>query len=223
MTTEFRARIRKAIANEPLQIALDANAERRITGRITALETLPNWQERRQKAHAIRADVIEHLDQYLDQFISNAQNNGITIHHAKDAEEAIKIVLEIINNLPQRLREHREEKEKISVDQRESASPILVAKSKSMVSEEIELNHALEAEGIQVVETDLGEYIVQLRNEKPSHIITPAVHLRRHEVGQLFHEKLDVPYTEDIPTLTNMARQVLRNVFLTADVGISGV
>jgi len=92
-----------------------------------------------------------------------------------------------------------------------------------MVTEEINLNHALEAEGIRVVETDLGEYIVQLRNERPTHIITPAVHLRRGDVGQLFHEKLGIPYTEDIPTLTDTARKVLREVFLTADVGISGL
>ncbi len=92
-----------------------------------------------------------------------------------------------------------------------------------MVSEEIGFNHALEAAGHRVVETDLGEYIVQLRGERPSHIITPAAHLRRHEVGQLFHEKLGIPYTEDIPTLTDTARKVLREVFLTADVGVSGV
>jgi L-lactate dehydrogenase complex protein LldF len=110
----------------------------------------------------------------------------------------------------------------ISADQRKSVSKILVAKSKSMVSEELNLNHELEKENIRVVETDLGEYIVQLRGEKPSHIITPALHLRRQDVGELFHEKLGIPYTEDIPTLTNTARQVLREVFLTADVGISG-
>jgi L-lactate dehydrogenase complex protein LldF len=203
--TEFRARIRKAIANPTLQIALDANAERRVKGRVNALETLPNWRERRQKAHSIRADVIEHLDQYLDQFISSAQNNGIIIHRARDAAEAIKTVLSIVG-----------------ADGRPHSQK-LVAKSKSMVSEEIELNHALEAEGIKVVETDLGEYIVQLRHEKPAHIITPAVHLRRNDVGQLFHEKLGIPYTEDIPTLTNTARKVLRDVFLTADVGMTGV
>ena len=205
MTTDFRARIRKAIANEPLQIALDANAERRVKGRVNALATLPNPRERRQQAHAIRADVIEHLDQYLDQFIANAQSNGVTIHRAKNASEAIQIVLSII------------------AADGQPHSQKLVAKSKSMVSEEIELNHALEAKGIKVVETDLGEYIVQLRNEKPAHIITPAVHLRRNDVGKLFHEKLGIPYTEDIPTLTNTARKVLRNVFLTADVGITGV
>jgi L-lactate dehydrogenase complex protein LldF len=205
MTTEFRARIRKAIANPTLQIALDANAERRVKGRVSALETLPNWRERRQQAHSIRADVIEHLDAYLDQFISSAENNGVVIHRAKSAADAIKTVLEIVGA------DGRPYSEK------------LVAKSKSMVSEEIELNHALEAQGIKVVETDLGEYIVQLRNEKPAHIITPAVHLRRNDVGKLFHEKLGVPYTEDIPTLTNTARKVLRDVFLTANVGISGV
>ena len=204
MTTDFRARIRKAIANEPLQIALDANAERRVKGRVNALATLPNPSERRQQAHAIRADVIEHLDGYLDQFISNAQANGVSIHRARNADEAIQTVLSII-----------------AADGRPHAEK-LVAKSKSMVSEEIELNHALEAEGIKVVETDLGEYIVQLRNEKPAHIITPAVHLRRNDVGKLFHEKLGIPYTEDIPTLTNTARKLLRNVFLTADVGITG-
>jgi L-lactate dehydrogenase complex protein LldF len=92
-----------------------------------------------------------------------------------------------------------------------------------MVSEEIGLNHTLEAAGHRVVETDLGEYIIQLRGERPAHIITPAVHLNRRQVGELFHEKLGIPYTEDIPILTNTARAVLREVFLTADVGISGV
>nr|MDQ3007758.1 lactate utilization protein [Chloroflexota bacterium] len=205
MTIEFRARIRKAIANPSLQVALDANAERRVKGRVSALETLPNWRERRQQAHSIRADVIEHLDTYLDQFIVSAESNGIVIHRATSAADAIKTVLEIVG-----------------ADGRPHSGK-LVAKSKSMVSEEIELNHALEAQGIKVVETDLGEYIVQLRNEKPAHIITPAVHLRRNDVGKLFHEKLGIPYTEDIPTLTNTARKVLRDVFLTADVGISGV
>ncbi len=92
-----------------------------------------------------------------------------------------------------------------------------------MVTEEIGLNHALEEAGHRVVETDLGEYIIQLRGERPSHIITPAVHMRRHEVGELFAEKLGIPYTEDIPTLTDTARKVLREVFLNADVGVSGV
>ena len=198
---KFRERIRTSLANPNLQIALDANAERRVNGRINALDSLPNWQERRQQAHAIRAEVIEHLEEYLEKFIDKTKQNGIIVHRAKDAGEAIQITLNIARQTSARL----------------------IAKSKSMVTEEINLNHALEAERIRVVETDLGEYIVQLRGEKPAHILTPAVHLRRTDVGKLFHEKLGIPYTEDIPTLTNTARKVLREVFLTADVGISGV
>ena len=170
--TDFRTKIREQIANEPLQAALDANAERRVQGRINAFASLPDWQERRQRAHALRAEVIAHLDDYLDQFIAKVIENGFSVHRAKDAAEAIKIFLEIVDSNGGSRR-----------------TPLLIAKSKSMVTEEIGLNHALEAAGHQVVETDLGEYIIQLRNEKPSHIITPAVHLRRHNVGQLFHNE----------------------------------
>lgn len=218
----FRTKIREKITDNALQTALDANAERRVQGRINAFASLPDWQERRQRAHAVRAEVIAHLDEYLDRFITRVSKNGITVHRAKDAAEAISLCLDIVENSPQSHREHRENKKEISADQCESASR-LIAKSKSMVTEEIELNHALEADGHRVVETDLGEYIIQLRGERPSHIITPAVHMRRHEVGELFHEKLGIPYTEDIPILTDTARKVLREVFLTADVGVSGV
>ncbi len=210
--TSFRQKIRQQIADSALQVALDANAQRRVQGRITAFASLPDWRERRQRAHAVRAEVVARLDEYLDQFIAQATANGILVHRARDAAEAQQIALQIIENSPP----------KMGKNQRESASR-LIAKSKSMVSEEIELNHALEAAGHRVVETDLGEYIIQLRNERPSHIITPAVHLRRHEIGELFHEKLGIPYTEDIAALTNAARKVLREVFLTADVGVSGV
>lgn len=204
MTTEqFRERIRESINDETLQIALDNNTERRLRGRALAFESIPDWRERRQRAHSIRADVIEHLDDYLAQFIKKNQENGVVVHCVKDAADAIKTIFEIVRAL-------------------HIASP-LIAKSKSMVSEEIELNHALEAEGIRVVETDLGEYIVQLRHERPSHIITPAAHLRKEQVGELFHERLDIPYTTDIPTLTATARKVLREVFLTAEIGLSGV
>src|SRR6266498_2925773 len=205
----FRERIRASIDNETLQIALDNNTERRLRGRALAFESIPDWRERRQRAHAIRAEVIEHLDEYVAKFIAKNQENRVIVHCAKDAAEAIQIILEVARNA---LSSSKDQK-----------SARLVAKSKSMVSEEINLNHALEAEGIRVVETDLGEYIVQLRHERPAHIITPAVHLRRGDIAQLFHEKLGIPYTEDIPTLTNTARKILREVFLTADIGVSGV
>src|SRR5215216_597587 len=215
---QFRERIRASLSNETLQIALDNNAERRQHVRALAFESIPDWRERRRRAHAIRADVIEHLDEYITQLVQKNEENGVIVHCAKDAAEAIRIVLEIVKDLPQSSQRNTKDS-LVNIPGKQ----ILVAKSKSMVTEEINLNHALEAEGIRVVETDLGEYIVQLRNEKPAHIITPAVHLRRNDVGQLFQEKLGMPYTEDIPTLTNMARKVLREVFFTADIGVSGV
>lgn len=217
----FRARIRESIQNETLQTALDNNTERRLKGKAAAFESLPDWRERRQRAHRVRADVIDHLDEYLNQFIANAQANGILVHRAKDAAEAVGKVLEIAKDLPQRTRSTQRGKEETFAPLR--GENVLIAKSKSMVSEEIELNHSLEKHGIDVVETDLGEYIVQLRHERPSHIITPAAHLKKEQVAQLFHEKLGIPYTEDIPTLTATARKVLREVFLTADIGLSGV
>lgn len=209
MPNFFRERIIESINNPNLQTALDNNTERRLKGRDLAFESIPDWRERRQRAHKIRADVIENLDEYLNQFIKRNEENGVIVHKAKDSKEAIQIVLKIVG-ASHTLTGTR-------------ASPKLVAKSKSMVTEEIELNHALEKENINVVETDLGEYIVQLRKERPSHIITPAAHLKKEQVAQLFHEKLNIEYTEDIPTLTATARKILREVFLTADVGISGV
>ena len=200
-TKTFRARIRKSLADQNLQLSLDGNATRRRIGRLEAFSTVPDLQERRMRAHAIKADVVAHLEEYLRRFITQVTRNGIQVHRAVDEKEAIRIFLEIA-------REH---------DAR------LVAKSKSMVSEEINFDHALEPAGLQVVETDLGEYIVQLRGERPSHIITPAVHLTRAQVGQLFHEKLGTPYTEDILEMVATARRVLRQVFLTADIGVSGV
>lgn len=211
MTTTFRSRIRQSIANLSLQAALDANTERRLKVRTAALASLPDWETRRQRAHQVRADVVEHLDEYLTQFTARLTENGVIVYRVNNAAEANRIVLDII------------QKQKKLRPSAQSADGILVAKSKSMVSEEIGLNYALEAAGHRVIETDLGEYIIQLRGERPAHIITPAVHLNRKQVGELFHEKLGIPYTEDIPTLTNTARAVLREIFITADIGISGV
>lgn len=201
----FRQRIREAIADQTLQTALDNNAERRLNGRAAAFASIPDWRARRRRAHTIREEVIEQLDLYLERFIAKNKEHGVIVHRAADSSEALNIILHIARAVTPR------------------GSQLLVAKSKSMVSEEIELNHVLEKENIRVVETDLGEYIVQLRHERPSHIITPAAHLKREQVGELFAEKLGIPYTTDIPTLTATARRVLREVFLQADIGLSGV
>jgi len=202
MPDKFHTQIRSALADEQLQIALDLNARNRRQAWINAYASLPeSWHRLRQRGHQIRAEIITNLDQILTQFVENAQDNGLVIHQAADGNQATAIVRDIA--------------------QQHGAK--LIAKSKSMLSEEIGLNRALEVDGLRVVETDLGEYIVQLRNEPPAHIITPAVHLRRSDVGQTFHERLNVPYSEDIPTITNYARSALREVFLQADIGISGV
>ncbi len=202
MPTPFKSRILSALDDPNLQSALDNNSQRRREGRMLAYASLPeNLQVMRRRAHAMRAEVIAHLDRYLEQFVSNASANGMVIHHASDAAEARQIVLDIAQEKKARL----------------------VAKSKSMVSEEIHLNPALEAAGIEVVETDLGEYIVQLRGEMPAHIITPAVHLRKEDVGRTFQDKLGLPYTEDVTVMNAAARQRMRRVFLEADIGISGV
>jgi L-lactate dehydrogenase complex protein LldF len=198
----FRSQIASALENQNLQAALDANATKRAVARQIAIETLDqDWESLRQRAHTIRAKTIAHLDTLLEQFSAKAQENGWIIHRAQSAEQAAEIVLKIA-----RLNQAK-----------------LLAKSKSMVSEEIGLNHALQQAGLRVVETDFGEYIVQLRHERPAHITTPAVHLRRADVAQTFHEELGLPLTDEVEVLTNAARQVLRQVFFEADIGLSGV
>ena len=202
MPDQFHIRIQAALANASLQEALDANANRRLTAHHQAFTSLgEDYLVMRQRAHAIRTHTISNLEKYLQQFVKRVKCNGLIVHHARDSEQALQIVMEIIRHHQARL----------------------VAKAKTMVSEEIGLNRVLEAAGIEVVETDLGEFIVQLRGEPPAHIITPAVHLRRSDVGRTFQEKLNIPYTEDVPTLTAAARDRLRQTFLAADVGISGV
>ena len=202
MSTEFRHHIRTALADNQLQSALDGNAERRLQALTQAFTSLPEGRPAlRQRAHAMRARVIDNLEGYLVEFCAHASANGITVHRAANAAQALQIFSQIAN----------------------SCGAKLVAKSKTMVGEEIHLNEHLEAAGLKPVETDLGEYIVQLRGEPPAHIITPAVHLTRSQVGRTFEEKLGLPYTTDIPTLTAAARRVLRQTFLDADIGVSGV
>lgn len=204
-STRFYAQIRKALGNSNLQSALDLNAERRHAARQKAYTSLPvPLQELRQRAHAIRAYTIDHLDELLAEFTKNAAANGWVIHTADDARQAAKIILEIAQRSAR------------------PGKPPLVAKAKTMLGEEIGVNVHLEEAGVRVVETDLGEYIVQLRGEPPAHMTTPAVHLSRADVGKTFQEKLGLPYTDDVQTLTDTARQALRQVFLDATVGLTG-
>lgn len=201
MTTPFRTRIQKALSQPTLQAALDLNTEKRKHAYQEGFASLPDAEHRRARARQIRADVVANLEQYLEQFTAQLKANGIQVHTAADAAEAVQIVLDL------------------AVEKQAH----LAVKAKTMVSEEIELNHALEAAGIRVMETDLGEFIVQLRGERPGHILTPAVHLRRGDVAKTFEEKLGIGYTEDVAVLTQAARAVLRQNFLNAEIGISGV
>jgi L-lactate dehydrogenase complex protein LldF len=169
--------------------------------RDAAAASVPDWEALRARAEAIRRHVLDHLDEYLERFEARASALGARVHWARDADEHNAIVLGI-------LRERGVSR---------------VVKSKSMLTEECGLNARLEAQGVEVVDTDLGERIVQLRGEPPSHIVMPAIHLRRREVGALFHERLGgAAGDEDPQGLAETARRQLRAAFLRAEAGVTG-
>lgn len=169
------------------------------TKRAVAMETV-DFAALREKASSIRMEVLDNLPAYIERFTTQATKAGANVHRAADATAANLIIADI-------LRHHNVKR---------------VAKGKSMVSEETHLNAHLAKEGFEVVETDLGEYIIQLEGETPSHIIVPAIHKNRGQIGRLFADRLGVDYSEDPQVLTKIARKVLREKFLSADAGISG-
>lgn len=167
-----------------------------------AVHEVPEWEALRELASQIKAHTLSHLDDYLIQFEQQATANGIQVHWAQDADEHNRIVHSILQE--QRVRR--------------------LVKSKSMLTEECHLNTYLEAHGIDVVDTDLGERIVQLAGEPPSHIVMPAIHYKKEEIGDLFHEKLGTEAGATDPQyLTEAARQHLRQRFLAADAALTGV
>ena len=199
-TEKYRSAATEGIGNPVLQDALANLQERLGKGAADAYRRLPEGPDLRLKAHDIRMESIEHLDILLDRLTQKITENGGHVFFAPNADSAISYLRNVArqNNVRR------------------------VVKGKSMVSEEIGLNDALSADGIEVVETDLGEYIVQLAGEHPSHIIAPAIHKSRADIGRLFADTIGTPYTDDPPTLTRAARKALREKFLTADMGISG-
>jgi L-lactate dehydrogenase complex protein LldF len=200
MKTALDERIETALQDSRLQAALEHLAFRFMTARNQAAADLPNWEELRTQAHAIKRHTIENLSIYLQQLEARVRERGGTVFWAEDAAQACSYVVELAR----------------------ARGVKLAVKSKSMVTEEIELNHALGRAGIQAVETDLGEYIIQLAGEKPSHIVAPAVHKTRAQIADLFEKKLGLPHTEDVAKLTATARAVLRQKFLAAGMGITG-
>lgn len=193
--------VRSALGDVQLRGALRRATTLFAERRRGAIATLPAWESARDRARATKDEVLLHLDRYLEQFESSAERAGAKVHWAKDGAAACDIIGRISAERGARL----------------------VVKSKSMASEEIHLNAALAERGIEVVETDLGEYIIQLAGETPSHIVVPAIHKTRADIGALFAQKLGLELTTDVATLTAAARQVLRRRFADADIGVSGV
>ncbi len=200
----FPANAHKALHDEPLQRAMD-NLRKGFPGkRAKAIARLPEFDALRDAGRDIKNHTLAHLDHYLERFEARVTENGGHVHWARDAAEARETILAICRD----------------------AGARTVTKGKSMVSEEIGLNDHLEANGIQPIETDLGEYIIQLRGEHPSHIIAPAIHLNKEQVADAFlahhgqygkTRRLETP-----PEMLREARDILRDKFLAADVGITG-
>lgn len=196
----FRQQADDALHDDTLRSALRRATDLFGERRTAAIADIPDWEALRERGRAIKDHVLFNLDRYLEQFEANAQRQGIRVHWARDAEEACRLIVKLAA----------------------AANAKTVVKSKSMTSEEIHLNAALEQADIKPVETDLGEWIIQLAGEVPSHIIVPAIHKTKAQIAELFTDKVGLPPTDDEKELTECARGILRDCFATADVGISG-
>ena len=200
----FTANSRRALSDARLQEALHRLSDGFPARRRDAVARLPEFDQLRSEARAIKDHVLENLDGYLERFAAKVEAAGGHVHWCRDATEARQAVLDICRD----------------------AGAQTVTKSKSMVSEEIAINEHLEAHGIEPVETDLGEYIIQLRGEAPSHLIAPAIHLSKDQVAETFkaaHQDFPAERRLDEPrAMLEEARTVLRGRFLEADVGITG-
>lgn len=196
----FRENVRAVSPEMP--VAVQKATARFLGTRATVVDIVGDdrWQELRQAGHDIKQHTMDHLDRYLELLEQRVTEAGGHVHWAADAEEARKIVIQIA-------REHDVKR---------------AVKVKSMATEEIGLNHVLIDAGIDTLETDLGEFIVQLKGMGPSHILVPALHLTKEEIATLFSEKLGVDAPPDADALTAIARGRLRQAFLAADMGISG-
>ncbi len=200
----FKQNAAEALKDAPLQDALGNLKVGFIKKRLNAIELVPEWQRIRDEAREMKNHVLENLDHYLLRYEHSVQANGGHVHWAETSANAGEIIVDICKK----------------------ANAKTVAKGKSMVGEEAEVNRRLEEVGIAPIETDLGEYIIQLAEEPPSHIIAPAVHKTKEQVSELFHKHhQQYGLTEKITNrvdLVTEARTVLREKFRNADVGITG-
>ena len=198
--SRFREIARVKLADGHVQGALDQSTARLMAHRVDAWAALPDVEELRQRAHDARMRVIDDLDAHVAQFSKRVEALGGTVHLARTADEARAAVVEVCH----------------------AAGATVAAKAKSMVAEEIGLNEALEAAGVEVFETDLGEYILQLAGEHPVHIVAPAIEKTAEEVARLFSEVEGREIPPDLEALTQAARRQLRETFRRAEVGITG-
>jgi L-lactate dehydrogenase complex protein LldF len=197
---QFKKTASLKLRDQKVQSALGKAKGKFVVARERAVKELDNLEEIRQAAADMRSHCLENLDSYLEEWEKNATAKGTVVHWAESAEELNSLVVEIAkrNNVKK------------------------IIKSKSMIGEETGLNRFVEGHGIEVKETDLGEYIIQQAGEHPSHIIAPATHKSKDDIADLFAEKHQTPRLDDIEELTREAREILRPHFLTADMGITG-
>jgi len=198
----FYRRVEDALTKTRMRQAVRHTSGRAMESRRAAIAELDSSDAIRDQARAIRSRTLAALDQHLDTFATNVEKNGGTVFFAETGEDAVEYIRRLARDRGIRT----------------------IVKGKSMVSEEIELNPVLELDGFEVVETDLGEYIVQLDGDKPSHIVAPILHKTKEDCARVFKEKLGAS-DEDVagvPQMTQLARRTLRKAFLKADMGITG-
>jgi L-lactate dehydrogenase complex protein LldF len=198
--SEFAVRAKRALADEHLQGALDYGTERLMGNRERAWAELDDVEALRERAREIRTATIARLDHYLDEFTSAAEARGTQVFRARNAEQANAYVVEVCRR----------------------AGARLAVKSKSMASEEIGLNAALEDAGVRALETDLGEYLLQLAGKHPAHIVAPAIELTREQCAELLSAAEGEPVPAELDALVGAARRQLRRAFQEAEVGITG-
>jgi L-lactate dehydrogenase complex protein LldF len=199
---EFGAKAHVALNDPKLRANFRRAMDGLMTKRAAQFTDEAEWTSLRARGAMVRANALAKLPELLEQLEANCLRNGIQVHWAETTAEANAIVLGIL----------------------EAAGARTVIKGKSMVTEEMHLNAHLEQHGITPVESDLGEYIIQLAGEAPSHIVMPCIHKNKAEIAELFHDKIEgQPYTENVDELTAAARKALRGAFAGADAGISGV
>lgn len=199
-TLHLRDRAVKALKDDQMRQAVRKAVDRLSGNKDKAARELPNWEGWREQTKLIRQHTVNHLDYYLQLLTENVRKAGGQVHFAATAEDARQIIAGLCK---QYAAKH-------------------IVKSKSMVTEEIHLNPVLEAAGMEVVESDLAEYILQLAGETPSHIIVPAIHKNRYQIAELFSKVAGEKVEPDTSALTKFARKILREKFMNADIGITG-